>query len=166
MSEQIITKRCRICKQIKPSSEFYGRQNRCKVCTRKNVRDYQKTKSGKRKHRNSNKNYQKSTKGKICQKRWSKTEHGKASKEHYDNSVKGKNARKRYRQNNPGKIKARNAIRRAIAINKIYSPNTLKCINCPDKAEEYHHPSYAPKHRLDVIPVCIKCHRKIHNKTA
>ena len=73
------------------------------------------------------------------------------------------NARyKRYALCHPERIKAKNAITHAVHRNKMNRPETLHCMKCFEQATEYHHPSYAPEHRFDVIPVCAECHRQIH----
>lgn len=73
------------------------------------------------------------------------------------------NARyKQYALRHPERIKAKNAVTHAIRDHRLQSPNTLHCMDCFGQATEYHHPSYAPEHRLDVIPVCAECHRQIH----
>ena len=43
-------------------------------------------------------------------------------------------------------------------------PTTLRCKGCfVVLADEYHHPNgYAGKHQLDVVPLCISCHRSLH----
>lgn len=42
-------------------------------------------------------------------------------------------------------------------------PTTVRCKGCGVLADEYHHPNgYEGKHQLDVIPLCISCHRSLH----
>lgn len=73
------------------------------------------------------------------------------------------NARhKRYAHRHPERIQAKHAIERAIKNGILVRPDTLLCIGCGGQAKEYHHPSYLPERRLDVEPVCNKCHRQIH----
>lgn len=143
MAETIQTKQCSKCKQIKSlfdfnkaSKEKDGHQGYCKICKTKQQTLYRQT-----------------TKGKTTQKR-------------YENSEKGKIARKRCFQRHflkyPEKRKARLAVNNAITLGKLPRPDTLLCHFCPKPAQQYHHwQDYAPEHWLDVMPVCIKCHRKI-----
>lgn len=67
------------------------------------------------------------------------------------------------RQKYPEKYKARIAVSNAIATGKIKSSKEFICSICKiEQAKEYHHwHGYELEHRLDVIPVCIKCHRAI-----
>lgn len=34
--------------------------------------------------------------------------------------------------------------------------------NPPRWTVQYHHWSYLPEHRLDVVPLCMSCHRQVH----
>ena len=68
----------------------------------------------------------------------------------------------RYRDNNPNKEQARKAVSHAVRCGILPRVSTCACSDCGGQAETYHHPSYQPDHWLDVIPVCRKCHRKIH----
>jgi len=191
MAEQIINKRCSHCKQTKPISEFRKNRTRkdkhqdiCKLCQLKYQRDYRQTKKGKA----CANRYRQSEKGKDYQKTYqalySKSEKYKAYKKRYSQTEKFKIAQKRYRQSEKGKDcyhkkakqyairhqerrKAKSAVNNAIKCGKLPRPDTLHCSYCPNQAKLYHHhKGYEPKHWLDVIPVCIKCHTKIHKKTA
>ena len=108
-------------------------------------------------------------------KKYKKTEKGKAStlkaKQKYRKTIKGKLARKiinkNYRVCHPNQIMAQQAANNAIAVGRMRRPDSLLCRYCLKPAEQYHHwHGYAPEHWLDVIPVCQKCHRKIHKKSA
>ena len=177
MSDTIQTKRCTKCKQIKPISEFYkdaahkdGFRNYCKTCNRR----YNQTEKGKARKRC----YEQTEKYRAAKKRYTQTEKGKASQKRYVQSEKFKANQKRYRQNkkgkasyrkaylrNPEKFKARKAVTNAIRAGRLPRPDSLQCHYCPAQAEEYHHhKGYAQKHRLDVIPVCIKCHSKSEDR--
>lgn len=138
-------KRCPKCKQFKWLSEFHkykrakdGLQSYCKICQKIYQRKYGKTVKGKTAHHRGNKKYKKSKKGKVADK-YSKI-------------------------NRPNQIKAINAVNHAIQVGKLPRPDSLFCKYCYEKAVQYHHPSYKSEHKLKVIPVCTKCHRKIHLK--
>ena len=130
------TKRCSKCKEIKPLSEFYkklakkdGLTCACKSCH--NL-------------------YCKSEKGKATHERYEQSEKGEANK---------KRCAKRYRLKFPYKNKANKAVQRAIKERQLPPPKSLKC-SCGEPAKEYHHhKGYEPEHWLDVVPVCIKCHK-------
>ena len=147
MPETIISKRCSKCKDIKSISEFHkyrkGKdrlQSYCKTCEAIYQTKYRKTAKGRTAHCKANKKYNTSKKGKVAD--------------------KSSNARR------PNQIKAVNAVNHAITAEKLPRPNTLECYYCFEKARQYHHPSYAPEHWLDVIPVCRECHYKCDRKIA
>ena len=61
----------------------------------------------------------------------------------------------------PERQKARQAVAEAVKSGKLPRPSELRCTDCDRYAQEYdHYLGYAPEHRLDVQPVCIKCHKK------
>jgi len=184
MSETIQTKRCCICKQSKSISEFHKNRNTkdglkvsCKICANITNSNYRKTSKGQatqKRHRQSEKGkvanhkagkkYQKTTKGKAT--------HRKAIKK-YLKTEKGKAKIKRYYVHYPERLKAKRAISNAIRSDKLPRPDTLQCHyylqnpDCEKQAQQYHHhKGYAPKHWLDVIPVCIPCHNKSNRKIA
>ena len=86
----------------------------------------------------------------------------KAAHKRYNQSKKGKERYRRYEANHPGHWRAKNAVSHAIRAGKLPRADSLLCMNCFEQAKDYHHPNYEPEHWLDVIPVCKKCHRKIH----
>ena len=158
MSETIITKRCSNCncKKIKPVSEFSknrstkdGYAHQCKICSNNYQRKHYKTKKG----REYMKKYQQSEIGIASIKR--------ASNKH-SKTDKCKKRHRKYCLKNPEKRHAKNAVNYDVLSGKMSRPDTLKCF-CGKQAKHYHHPSYEPEHRLDVIPVCVPCHYKIHS---
>ena len=61
----------------------------------------------------------------------------------------------------PERSKARQAVTTAIRSGNLPRPGELRCNDCDQYAQEYdHYLGYATEHRLDVQPVCIKCHQK------
>ncbi len=153
MPETIITKRCSSCKQFKPISKFYKRtgykynhRSVCIICWSKYTKKYKQTEKGKIACRKGNLRYKKTEKGKITEKRYRQNEKGKA-------------ARKRYRLRHSEQRRAGSAIHIIVRNGKLPRPDTLKCSYCPTQAKEYHHPDYSKP--LYVLPVCIKCHKKI-----
>ena len=159
MSEPIETKRCSKCKEIKPVSEFYKRpernnrpQSQCKLCQSL---------------------FRKSPKGREIHKRCRQSEKGimtiKRNFERFRQTEKyrlitRRHARK-YRANNLEKVKAQHIIFTAVFYGKMPSPKTLTCVKCLKKPaiDYHHHLGYEPEHWYDVIPVCRRCHRIIHN---
>ena len=180
MAEQIITKRCSRCKQVKPVSEFYentrmrdGYYSGCKSCHKNTTHKYQSTEKGKavqkrygqsREGKAAYKRYHASKKGKAVKRRYAQSEKGKAAIKKYNQSKKGKTTKiknvYRYRTIHPERRQARETVYKAIKEGTLPKLDTLKCA-CGKQAEQYHHnKGYAPEHWLDVIPVCIKCHSK------
>ncbi len=163
MPNEIASKRCCKCKKSKPLSEFYkncttkdGYQLECKTCRK----EHAQSKRSKTYH-------------KIYQNQYYQTEKGKAvilkSVKKYQKTIKGKiskqKAQKRFYARHPERQKAINTVSYAIQIGKLSHIDTLQCHYCPMQAEQYHHhKGYEPKHWLDVLPTCKRCHRKIHKE--
>jgi len=66
------------------------------------------------------------------------------------------------RKVDPVKTYARNAVEKAVREGIMPRVNTLKCQNCENQAEHYHHESYDKSRWFDVIPLCAKCHKRVH----
>jgi hypothetical protein len=141
-------KTCSKCKQDKQLSEFYkekrtkdGRTSECKKCFGIRCKNYIQTEQGREVHRRASSKYEKSEKGKVVRKKIC-IRHSKARK-------------------------AGSAVNGAIQSGLIPNAKFLRCNYCPNSAQEYHHyKGYAKEHWLDVLPTCIKCHRKEHKKVA
>jgi hypothetical protein len=59
------------------------------------------------------------------------------------------------------RVQARNAVNKAVIAGILPRVTTLHCGKCGAQAESYHHHNgYDPAHRLDVVPLCNKCHGK------
>lgn len=149
MPETIITKRCCHCKQIKSIDEFCKNVSMkdglcvyCKICNYDYVRRYAKTEVGKESGRRRTQRYRQTEKGKAIGKRYTE----------------------KYCIANPEKRKAKDVVHGAVRARKLPRPDTFKC-DCGEQAKEYHHhKGYAPEHWLDVVPVCVPCHKKIHTR--
>ena len=58
---------------------------------------------------------------------------------------------------------AHDAVRYAIKRGRLARPTSLPCLDCGSLAAQYHHHrGYERDHWLDVVAVCISCHRKRH----
>ena len=112
------------------------------------------------KNRYNKDGYQKQCKD--CVRNYWYTKDGIAAYKRYQQSVKGKARYKRYALRHPERIKAKKAVSNAIHRNKLQRPETLHCMDCFEQANEYHHPSYAPEDKLNLVPVCSECHRNRH----
>ena len=175
MNEAIITKICTKCKRVKSLSEYRkdhrsksDYQSWCKACADKCILAYNKTGKGKQARRH----YSQSEKGVLVRKRYRQSEKGKQNHKRdldlYEKTEKGKQARylisKKYRENTRHKAKARNAVNHSIQAGKMLRADRLQCC-CGLKAEQYHHKDYESKNGLNVIPICVSCHTRIHNFT-
>ena len=121
------------------------------------------------------KRYRESAKGKIVQKRYQQTEKGKIARRkavhRHRQTERGRIAHcqesLRYQNRHPKRKKAISAVNNAIKGDKLLRPNTFQCRCCPAQAEQYHHYlGYEPECWLFVMPLCRKCHVKIHKKSA
>lgn len=91
-------------------------------------------------------------------KKYRETEQGRATQ---------KKGQQRFRMRHPERLKAIAAVNNAVRDGKMPRPDTLQCHYGTHSAEQYHHwHGYKPKHYLDVIPACKKCHYKKHRKIA
>ena len=159
MSETIKTKQCSKCKKIKALSEFHrdkqrkqGRRPECKLCAQAYGRSYNKTDSAKA----SVLKYRKTEKGKLAMLKYFCSDARK---------ITSRAATNKYYYSHPQKSKAKAAVNYAIKIGETPHLTNLLC-SYDKQAQQYHHPSYAKKHWLDVIPVCIPCHVILHKVTA
>ncbi len=130
-------KRCSVCEKKKKASAFYKNRSRtdgldhlCKSCRDARARKYRKTE-----------------KGRAVQNR---------STAKYGKSVKCKAARARTYAKHSGKQKARAAVAHAVKMGRLPKVKTLRCADCGEKAEQYHHPDYSKP--LSVLALCRKCH--------
>jgi hypothetical protein len=85
----------------------------------------------------------------------------------YYKTANGRESQKRssikYKINYPDKVKSRKVVQNNIHKGVLQSPKNFICSICnQEQAQEYHHHNgYDPNHWLDVVPVCISCHRKV-----
>jgi len=73
---------------------------------------------------------------------------------------------KTYRKVNPDKIKARDLVNKAIAGGSLVRPS--RCAHCGKECkqiEAHHHRGYSEANALDVLWLCLDCHRKVTTKT-
>lgn len=95
-----------------------------------------------------------------------KSDVGKATQKRYHVSNKGRlssrKAASKQRVVNNDKCIARQKVRNAIMKNILPPPTVLGCFSCGDTATQYHHIDYVTKDCLNVAPVCVPCHFKIH----
>ena len=151
-------KQCPRCKEFsdnfnKNKSKPDGLQNYCRVCQAESSRKYNHSDKGKTRIVRYKSAEEFKSKNKVWQKKYSQTGNGILS-----------NRKKviKYQVDNPAVKKAHDAIYYARKIGKIPSPEALQCLECGNQAKEYHHHlGYAKENRLNVIPLCIPCHKAI-----
>ena len=152
-------KHCTKCGKDKPLEEFYrnraqrdGRASWCVEC----VKAYKQTP-------------QVRALKAAALRRWRAKPFGKERYRIYVMTKKNKAARKRananYAANHPERCKARTAVFNATKAGKLPEVDTCACVDCGDPAVNYHHESYAPDRRLDVEPLCRRCHIARHRRT-
>ena len=145
MLVETATKKCSGCKAEKELMEFGKNQSRkdglhsdCKECRR----DYWQSEGGKETCRKASQKYH-------------QTERGKEHSRIID---------RRRKLLHPEKVKARNAVHKAIQSGRLIRPPI--CESCFEEClVEGHHESYEKEKWLDVDWMCIKCHREYHAKT-
>lgn len=179
MAEQIIKKRCSKCKQIKLIINFYPRKDRpcgfqshCKECHKKYFNREAARKAGRKYHHSEKgkkyrRKYQHSEKYRTWLRKYRRTEKHKEYVKKYmktDNWQKTNNKRrKKYAENHPEKESCHHAVTYAVRVGKIKPARDHKCIKCSKPATQYHHyQGYSKEHKLDVVPVCLHCHKIIH----
>lgn len=60
------------------------------------------------------------------------------------------------------RLSAVNAVNMAVKAGKMQPATAYPCATCGIQADEHHHWSYEKSHRLLVIPLCTRCHSKVH----
>ncbi len=157
---EILKKRCRICGELLTIEAFGrdrkrkdGKKGECKECRAREFRDWLNRNI--EKHRES-------------VRRWNKNNPILMNK--YNKEWKNRNPErnaitcKEWRKDNPEKIAADVALNRAVRRGELV--NIGWCQLCGrdagGKKVEAHHGSYLPEHYLDVVWLCRRHHREIH----
>ena len=60
------------------------------------------------------------------------------------------------------KKKARSAVAIAVRNGTMEKVKHFQCSRCEAQASHWHHLSYEPDQWLEVIPLCYRCHKKLH----
>lgn len=93
--------------------------------------------------------------------KWLKIKNDPEALEKHREIAKGNSKKSRLRHLE--KERARMNLRYRIRTGEMPHPTTVQCTNCDDIAKQYHHHlGYAKKHQLNVIPLCLECHKKEH----
>lgn len=178
------TKICSTCKEEKDTSEFYRNKRnkdglcyRCIPCEKARfkeaapakviyLREYRKRNraavlANKRRYREETKEHQREMGRALYEK---KKEKRAAEARAYaaKNRAVLEEKRKQRRLAEPMKFKAQAAVQNAVFRGALPVVRTLTCQICSDMATHYHHESYEESRRLDVVPLCAKCHKGLH----
>lgn len=138
------SKKCFKCGEEKPLSEFYvhkmmkdGYLNKCKECAIKDVR------LRRIEHPEILAEYEK--------KRLGNDERRAYVREHA----------KRWQEKYPERKKAHQTLQNALRDKKISKPDSCEVCGCKKKLHAHH---YDYSKALEVVWVCVKCHRQLHSK--
>lgn len=150
MAQDIVEKKhCFACKTFKLLAEFQKNQGRCRPChseamKRSRAKHRAKVLEAQRKYRDSHRE-----KLRESSRRYSASEAGKAKAKQYRNTDRSRFCRA-----------ARGTVINAVTSGRIPAARTLSCRDCGEQADSFHHLfGYAREHHLDVIPLCLTCHR-------
>lgn len=162
-----------------------GLQSWCKSCFSEYIKDYAKTDKGHEVRKQAKRRYVQSLHGKEKIKQYnaeyyqrhresllrppntkplSNTPKNKSLRKFF-RTEKGRIARNRYRNNpaNKDQIRAAQVINNAVRDKLLPHISTQSCSLCDNQAEQYHHhKGYEEEYWLDVVPMCRKCHMKLH----
>ena len=128
-------RKCKTCSIEKPVTEFYGRNHHCKDCYKKRVKERQNTPEGKAAHREANRRYAASKKGRVTNGR----------------------AMSAWSENNKKKLLAKWAVARAIKLGVLVRK---PCEVCGKTTTHAHHPDY--DRQLHVMWLCPIHHKEWH----
>lgn len=163
------TRRCTKCGEIKSLDQFhpdprgrYGRVAQCKPCRHKAVRAWRATEHGRERTRLTALKRLHTPRGQAYQKKHNASAAHKASVKKYQQSPKGRANTRRLWHRHTIKSKARTKVSVGVRRGIIPRVSTLTCVHCGRPAQEYHHHNgYDEPHWLDVIPLCIPCHKNL-----
>ena len=145
MKTRLETKKCFKCGRVLDLSEFYphkqmkdGHLNKCKDCAKTDVQVY-------------------------------RIEHPDIVRERdrkrFQNNIerREKNAvhAVAYRKKHPERYRAQNAVNNAVRDGRLKKPEACEVCNTPGLIHAHHHDYSRP---LDVVWVCVKCHRDLHHQ--
>jgi hypothetical protein len=128
---------------------------------------YRKTERGRETRRDGTRRYRQSAKCKARRREYSwrdeVRDNLRAMWRAYQKSDKGHETAERFRKSHRDMENARQAVQRACQRGELPRIGERVCELCGSPASHYHHYlGYAKKHRLDVIPLCTRCHGAQH----
>jgi hypothetical protein len=160
MAKTSVRKRCPRCRKTKPALAYHSRNHGdgldayCKPCRKAISKQYWS--SNHDRLLGLSRQYSKSVAGKNTHAAYRRSEKGRATQ-----------LRARNKSRAAGKYAARYAVTRAIIKGLLPKAKTRRCSLCGKKAAEWHHhKGYGKPNHLDVIPLCVPCHKKADQKPA
>lgn len=174
-------KKCRECQEVKPFDKFSrdkykpdGLTGNCKECQKKAARHYRETHKEtpeQRAHRLARAKQYRATPERMRQTRIvvrayrQRPDVKVQRREYFERTYQIPEVRERIRsqakaREQTDKGRAKRAVNNAILRGRFPRIATRQCADCGGQAQQYHHESYKPEHWLDVIPLCIRCHKK------
>lgn len=162
MNDYIPLKRCSKCKNVFPATlEYFHKSSRAKDGLRTECKTCRVSSSHNYYERNSEKI------GAYVSE-WQRNNYEKwreySIKSRHKNPEPSRQAARQYAKDNPEIVRAHHAVKYAVSKRYLPPVKDCKCAECGKQAQHYHHWSYLPEHRLDVIPLCTKCHKKVHSQ--
>jgi hypothetical protein len=158
-------KKCYRCGVEKEVTEFYkhpvnlgGYSNRCKECTKIDVKQNRKDK---KEHYN---NYDRNRPNEVDRRKRTIEQRNQKYSSDPEFRKKRSDYSKEDRKNNPQKYKARDAMTVARRNGTLIRPEACEHCGTSEKKIQGHHWSYLPEHWLDVIWLCTSCHGKEHKR--
>lgn len=171
-----VMKTCNKCHEIKPLAEFYkdrtrkdGLAHRCKPCCNEYARDWTERNPDRVRHAAREWVQNNPERVKATRRRYTRSDHGKKkmneTRRKYMRTEKGRAQRRKnenvYYVRHPERVKARNEVKRQAKLGCIPRACDLPCQHCGGVSHGYHHhKGYSLEFALDVIPLCLPCHRK------
>ena len=158
-------KKCFKCGAEKPLSEFYkhfamadGHLNKCKECTKGDVRQNKEEKKEYYLEYDRNRPNAKERADKGSQRVRELRKVDKQFKESRNSFCR------EWDKRNPEKRKAQRKVGAAVKSGQLKRPKACSHCNTTEKAIQAHHWSYKEEHWLDVIWLCTSCHGKEHKR--
>lgn len=144
---------CRTCNQDKVPSDFYPSVSyKCKACILDYGRKWESSNKDKVKAKNK-RTWAKHREKRILNLRKYRAIHGTTRSKNYKESVK------QWRKNHPKEFAAHTAVYRAVKNGTLKRPESCSRCGKPCDPVGHHHDYSKP---LDVVWVCVSCHRQIH----
>jgi ribosomal protein S27AE len=148
-----MTYTCKVCDVTSDAAEFYkGTTNRCKECHKLRVKQNRESKADYYKEYDA-KRFKEDPKVRARNRRYSKTEGGKASM---------RKAQNLWRKSNPDKRAAHTILRNAVRNGRTQKPENCSRCGAGGRIEGHHHDYTMP---LDVTWLCRQCHVNEHKET-